>query len=126
MYGRAWDWHTLEGPCVVKHEGRYYCFYSGGRWENESYGVDYGVAEHVLGPYSSRGGENRPRVLKTIPNRVIGPGHNSIVVGPDDETQYIVYHAWDRQMRARRMFIDRLLWSAERPRCDGPTWGPAA
>jgi len=44
MYGRVWDWHTLEGPFVRKHDGRYYCFYSGGRWETESYGVDYGVA----------------------------------------------------------------------------------
>src|SRR4051794_7317039 len=36
MYGKTWDWHTLEGPCVRKHEGRYYLFYSGGRWETES------------------------------------------------------------------------------------------
>src|SRR5438105_488801 len=42
IYGQLYDWHTLEGPCVRKHEGRYYCFYSGGRWENETYGVDYG------------------------------------------------------------------------------------
>ena len=40
MYGQTWDWHTLEGPCVHKHDGRYDCFYSGGRWETESYGVD--------------------------------------------------------------------------------------
>src|SRR3712207_6961952 len=44
MYGEIYDWHTLEGPCVRKHENRYYCFYSGGRWETDSYGVDYGVA----------------------------------------------------------------------------------
>jgi len=50
MYGRFWDWHTLEGPCARKHEGRYYCFYSGGRWETENYGVDYGIADNVLGP----------------------------------------------------------------------------
>src|SRR4051812_48084861 len=29
MYGGVYDWHTLEGPCVRKHEGKYYCFYSG-------------------------------------------------------------------------------------------------
>jgi hypothetical protein len=32
MYGQVFDWHTLEGPCVRKHQGRYYCFYSGGCW----------------------------------------------------------------------------------------------
>ena len=49
MYGGVYDWHTIEGPCVRKHDGRYYCFFSSGRWENESYGVDYAVADHVHG-----------------------------------------------------------------------------
>ena len=123
MYGHAWDWHTLEGPFVRKHEGHYYCFYSGGRWETENYGVDYGVADNILGPYSDDGNENGPRVLRTIPNQVRGPGHNSIVTGPDGETEFIVYHAWDKEMKARKMFIDHLVWSADGPRCEGPTWG---
>jgi len=124
MYGRVWDWHTLEGPCVRKHGGRYYCFYSGGRWETESYGVDYGMADHVLGPYSDAGNEDGPRILRTVPNHVFGPGHNSLILGPDGETEYVVYHAWDREMKARRMCIDKLVWEPEGPRCEGPTWGP--
>jgi beta-xylosidase len=122
MYGREWDWHTLEGPAVCKRNGHYYCFYSGGRWENDTYGVDYGVADSVLGPYSDAGNEAGPRVLRTVPNRVIGPGHNTIVTGPDNVMDYIVYHAWDREMKARRMFVDELIWTAEGPRCEGPTW----
>lgn len=121
---RVWDWHTLEGPCVHKHEGRYYCFFSSGRWTAENYGVDYGVADHILGPFSDKGNEAGPRVLKTLPHHVIGPGHNSIVTGPDGETEYIVYHAWDKDMKTRQMFIDRLNWTSAGPRCDGPTWGP--
>lgn len=121
MYGETWDWHTVEGPCVRKHEGKYYCFFSGGRWEDESYGVDYVVADHPTGPFESDGGEAEPRVLQTIPGQVIGPGHNSIVTGPDGETEYIVYHAWDKTMKARRMFIDKLRWTPQGPRCDGPT-----
>ena len=122
MYGRNWDWHTLEGPCVCKHNGRYYCFYSGGCWQNDSYGVDYGVANQVMGPYSDSGNENGPRVLKTVPNHVIGPGHNSIIRGPDGETDHIVYHAWDKQMKLRRMFIDELSWTPDGPKCQGPTY----
>jgi GH43 family beta-xylosidase len=122
MYDQVWDWHTIEGPFARKHEGRYYCFYSAGRWENDTYGVDYCVADHVLGPYSDEGNESGPRVLKTIPGQVIGPGHNSIVTGPDG-SDYIVYHAWDKDMKARQMFIDRLIWTAEGPRCEGPTSG---
>lgn len=122
MYGRNWDWHTLEGPCICKHGGRYYCFYSGGCWQNDSYGVDYGVADHIMGPYSDLGNESGPRVLKTVPNHVIGPGHNSLVQGPEGETDYIVYHAWDKQMKLRRMFIDELSWTPDGPRCQGPTY----
>jgi GH43 family beta-xylosidase len=116
MYGGTYDWHTLEGPFVRKHDGRYYCFYSGGRWENETYGVDYAVADNVLGPYFDEGSENGPRVLRTLPGELIGPGHNSVVRGPDGG-DYIVYHAWDPRMTARRMFIDRLVWTN-----DGPRW----
>ena len=122
MYGKSWDWHTLEGPCVVKHDGHYYCFYSGGRWENDTYGVDYGVTDHILGPYSDAGNEVGPRVLGSVPNHVIGPGHNTIITGPDGETDYIIYHAWDKEMKARQMFIDKLAWTSEGPRCEGPTF----
>lgn len=124
MYGQTWDWHTLEGPCLCKHDGLYYCFYSGGRWETENYGVDFAVAEQVAGPYSDEGSEKGARVLRNVPGHVIGPGHNSVIAGPDGETDYIVYHAWDKEMKTRQMFIDRLSWGKDGPRCEGPTWGP--
>jgi len=117
MYGQLFDWHTLEGPCVWKHDGRYYCFYSGGRWETESYGIDYAVADEVTGPYSDDGIEAGPRVLHTVPGQFVGPGHNCIVTGPDRETEYIVYHAWDKAMKARQMHIQQLSWTTMGPRC---------
>ena len=116
MYGRTWDWHTLEGPCAVKHAGRYYCFYSGGCWENETYGVDYGLADQAMGPYSDLGNESGPRVLRTVPNRLIGPGHNSLIVGPDGN-DYLVFHAWDTNRRKRQMHIRKLDWTRHGPRC---------
>jgi beta-xylosidase len=122
MYGRRCDWHTLEGPCVVKHESRYYCFYSGGCWQTETYGVDYIVADAVMGPYADEGRAEQPRVLQTVHDRVIGPGHCSVVLGPDRITRYIVYHAWDISRTARRMCIDPLEFTPQGPRCRGPTW----
>ncbi|MDB5103101.1 MAG: glycoside hydrolase family 43 [Fibrobacteres bacterium] len=122
IYGGRYDWHTLEGPCVRKHLGRYYCFYSGGRWETEGYGVDYVVADHVLGPYAETGGETGPRILKTQPGRMLGPGHNSLVEGPDGKTTFIVYHAWDAGKTARRLCIDPLYWGLDGPSSPGPTW----
>ncbi|GFE71695.1 glycoside hydrolase family 43 protein [Chroococcus sp. FPU101] len=122
MYGKIYDWHTLEGPCVRKHYNRYYCFYSGGRWDSENYGVDYGVADHVMGPYSDVGSESGARVLRTVPDVVLGPGHNSIALSPHGQAEYVVYHAWDAKMEARRMYIDLLIWTPKGPRCQGPTW----
>jgi beta-xylosidase len=120
MYGQIFDWHTLEGPAVRKRGGKYYCLFSGGCYENETYGVDYAVADTVEGPYSDEGGERGPRVLRTVPGRVLGPGHLSIVTGPDGG-DYIAYHAWDPGMTARRMFMDPLIWTPDGPRCPGPS-----
>ena len=121
MYGRTWDWHTLEGPCVRKRDGRYYLMYSGGAWEEPTYGVSYAVAEHPLGPF--REPRTGPVVLQTLEGRVLGPGHNSVVEGPDGE-DYIVYHAWDAQRTRRQMWIDRFVWGADGPERSGPTTEP--
>ncbi len=123
IYGGIYDWHTLEGPCAKFHDGKYYCLYSGGRWENDTYGLDYAVADSPMGPWRSLNGPS-PRLLRSVPGKVIGPGHNSIVTGPDGVTDFLVYHAWDAAMTARRMCIDKLLWTEEGPKCNGPTWTP--
>ena len=118
MYGGVYDWHTLEGPCVRKHDGRYYCFFSSGRWENESYGVDYAVSDNVMGPYTCDATAEGARVLRTIPGRLIGPGHNSIAQSPDG-VDYIVYHAWNAQMTMRQMYVEPIVWTSNGPRCEG-------
>lgn len=124
LYGQTWSaWHTVEGPCVVAHGGRYYCFYSGGNWQTEDYGVSYAVADHPLGPWH-HAPEPGPVVLRQRSGQVLGPGHNSYIIGPDAQTEFLVYHAWDAQRTARRMCIDRLLWTANGPRCLGPSIAP--
>jgi beta-xylosidase len=122
MYGRVFDWHTLEGPFVVLRDGRYYCFYSGGCWRTDTYGVDYVVADSVLGPYSDAGAEQGPRILRTVPERVMGPGHCSVISDPDVGSHVLVYHAWGPDMTARRLCIDALSFGASGPRSPGPTW----
>jgi arabinan endo-1,5-alpha-L-arabinosidase len=122
-YGRRWDaWYTVEGPFVVKRDGRYFCFFSGGAWREPSYGVSYAVADDPLGPWHVAQGEG-PLVLKTVPGRVLGPGHASIVASPDGR-DWLVYHAWDPDATARTMRIDELLWTPDGPRCDGPSTEP--
>lgn len=123
LYGRVWDaWHTVEGPFVVFHEDRYYCLYSGGAWHGPDYGVGFAVADDVLGPYTEP--QSGPVVLRGVRDYVLGPGHNSVVPGPDGVTDLVAYHAWDPARTARRLCIDPLRWVDQAPVCDGPTWTP--
>lgn len=122
MYGAIYDWHTLEAPFVVKRMTRYWCFYSGGPWTTADYGVSYAVADSPLGPFVEPPTDG-PALLRTRPGALIGPGHNSLVEGPDG-ADYIVYHAWDPEFGARRMCIDRIEWTADGPRTAGPTAEP--
>jgi beta-xylosidase len=122
IYGQVWEvWHTVEGAFVVFHAGRYYLLYSGGAWTTSDYGVGYAVADSVLGPY--REPEVGPVVLRGVPGHVRGPGHNSVVLGPDDQTEFIAYHAWDAAHTARCLCLDPLVWKPEGPRCT-PSWTP--
>ena len=124
MYGGLYDWHTLEGPAVIVRDGVYYCMYSGGCWQTSRYGVDYVTAKKVDGPWTDESTPDGPRVLRGIEDRVLGPGHHSVVVGPNGVDPYVCYHAWDPGMTRRRMCIDKLVFTAEGPRCDGPSTGP--
>jgi arabinan endo-1,5-alpha-L-arabinosidase len=121
MYGQVYDWHTLEGPYVRKHEGRYYCFFSGGNWQTDTYRVGFAVADHPLGPWTEPAGV--PPVLETVVGHVIGPGHNSVTTTPQG-LDVIVYHAWDPALTARRLCVDPLLWRDTGPVADGPSFEP--
>lgn len=121
VYGRSFNWHTIEGPYVVKRGRHYYCFYSGANWQTPRYGVDYVTARHPLGPWTGQG--DHARVLRGVPGQVRGPGHHSIVTGPDGRIQYMVYHAWDATMKQRQMWLDKLVWTRDGPRCT-PTFTP--
>lgn len=126
MYGRVFDWHTLEGPFVAAHAGRYWCLYSGGCWQTPGYGVDYVVADALLGPWHDEGAEAGPRVLRSVPDHVLGPGHCSVVTGPDGRTQHLAYHAWDLRADHRRLCIDPLQFTPAGPRSPGPSWSEQA
>lgn len=102
MYGRTYDWHTLEGPAVVHTEGRYWLTYSAGNWTNESYRVSWAVADSPLGPWTPAP-EEAPPLLSTTGD-LIGPGHNSLVEAPDGHLR-IVFHAWDAARTRREMHI---------------------
>jgi len=120
VYGQTFDWHTIEGACVLKHDGRYYCLYSGANYQTPRYGLDYAVADQPLGPYTGQG--QTARLLHSVADCVRGPGHNDVTLAPDGQTEYLVYHAWDHEMKVRQMCIDKLVWTPDGPQCLGPTF----
>ncbi len=115
MYGAIYDWHTIEGAFIWKFGAKYYCFYSGGRWDSARYGVDYVVGARTEGPYADSSTEDGPRILRTVDETVIGPGHSSIILGPDGNTTYICYHAWNAERTIRQPYLTKLNWDNDGP-----------
>ena len=118
-------WHTVEGPTVLKRKGIYYEMFSGGNWQNTTYGVSFAVSESMANTdewlqYSD--GENVLPILRTIPDSVIGPGHNSVIRGPNNRELYCVYHRWTDAGRV--MAIDRMDFAGSRIFVIGATNSP--
>ena len=121
-------WHTVEGPFVLKRKGRYYQMFSGGNWQNVTYGVSYATSQEVQpeGEWQQDcDGERVAPVLRTLPEAgIIGPGHNSVVRGPDNRQLFCVYHRWQPEIEARVPAIDRLEWVGDRLLVLGPSSTP--
>jgi beta-xylosidase len=120
-------WHTVEGPFVLYHNGLYYQMFSGGNWQNVSYGVSYAVTRDLTTTEEwaqAADGERILPILRTIEGKVIGPGHNSVVVGPDGSELWCIYHRWSHDRRARQMAIDRLVFESDELKVLGPSTTP--
>lgn len=120
-------WHTVEGPFILKHKGRYYEMFSGGNWQNLTYGVSYALSETLTNPDEWRqvaDGTTVLPILRTLPGQVIGPGHNSVVRGPDNRQLYCVYHCWSADGTSRTLAIDPQDWVGERMLILGPSTTP--
>ena len=118
-------WHTVEGSFALKRKGRYYQMFSGGNWTNQSYGVAYARSDRIDRPDEwdqPCDGAAAPLVLRTLPGLVTGPGHNSVVRGPDNRQLYCVYHRWVDG--ARVLAIDPLDWAGDRLIVLGPSHTP--
>ena len=95
---------VTEGPFMIVHGGSYYLFYSGNSYANASYAVGVAKCSSVTGPCTKPAG---PIVTST--STWVGPGHNSVVVGPGGDL-YAVYHAWNAAHDARYPLVDQITW----------------
>jgi beta-xylosidase len=120
MYGQVFDWHTLEGPAVVRRLGSYWMTFSAGAWTGPGYAVSWARAPDPRGPWTHAPAAEA-RLLATDGD-LIGPGHNSIVTAPDGGDA-IAFHAWDASRTARQMHIAPIEFRPSGPRVGEPAGG---
>jgi beta-xylosidase len=99
---------VTEGPWMLKHKGLYHLMYSGSGADGPDYGIGYATSKSPLGPFTKYSGNPIAR----RGDGVFGPGHHSVVTGPDGKL-WMVYHqqnsekiGWDRFLAIDPMWFD--------------------
>ena len=99
--------------------------FSGGNWQQPTYGVGFAGSSVIAGETEWEqfcDGTRRLPILRTIPETVIGPGHNSVILGPNGRELFCVYHSWVNDERV--LSIDRMDFAGNRVFVLGPTVTP--
>jgi arabinan endo-1,5-alpha-L-arabinosidase len=122
---------AYEGAYILKREGWYYLFASTGtccEGVKSTYRTVVGRSENFMGPYFDRTGgsmnDNKHEILIQGNERFAGTGHNSEIVSDNSGTDWIFYHAVDRQNpRGRVLMLDEIKWSGGWPFVTGASPG---
>jgi len=112
-----------EGPFVVKHNKKYYLFYSANFFASPEYSVGYAVSNSPIGPFEKA--KENPILKKT--DYISGPGHNSVIKTQDGKEYFIVYHTQmgKKGTHLRQLAIDRLIFTNDgKIKVLGPTHMP--
>lgn len=105
---QPWEGDTIENPNMVQFRGVTYLFFSGNNYENANYATGYAICAGPEGP-CVRQNRGAP-LLSTQSTGNLGPGGGSAFV--DGNSLRMIYHAWDRVGRLRRMHIAS-FWQRE-------------
>ena len=101
----------VEGPFMLKRQGKYYFMWSEGGWGGPDYSVAYAIADSPFGPFERVG-----KILQQDPGVATGAGHHSVIHIPGKDEWYIVYHRrplGDTDMNHRQTCIDRMEFDDE-------------
>lgn len=101
----------VEGPFMLKRDGKYYFMWSEGGWGGPDYCVAYAIADNPLGPFERIG-----KILEQDPEVGTGAGHHSVIRNPETGEYFIVYHrhpVGSRGGSERVVCIDPLEFDAE-------------
>ena len=101
----------VEGPCMIKRNGKYFFLWSSGKWNKGDYHVNYGVSESPLGPF-----KKEKEILATDNVIANAPGHNGYVYLPERDEYIIAYHRrpMDNQTRDGRVLcLDAMIFRGD-------------
>jgi len=77
----------VEGPFMLKRNGKYYFMWSEGGWGGPDYSVAYAISDSPFGPFERVG-----KILQADPEVATGAGHHSVIKGKGKDEYYIIYH----------------------------------
>lgn len=120
----AWEtssnYRVIEGPFVLKHQGRYYLSFSCNHTESPDYAIGYAVSENPMGPFKKY--RDNPILAKTA--LVAGVGHHSFFRRFEDDHLMCVYHRHysTSQNYPRQVCLDEASFEGDLLRINGPTF----
>jgi beta-xylosidase len=97
---------VTEGPFMLKHNGIYYLMYSGTGADSPNYGIGYATSKSPLGPFVKF--EGNPIAHRE--GKVLGPGHHSVIEGPDHKLWLIYHQKWNAEKNFHRFLAIDPLW----------------
>jgi len=110
-----------EGSTLFKRDGKYYMTYTGNHVFSKGYRVDYAVGTNPLTGFV-RDADNP--ILISTEGPTVGLGHNTVVVGPNLDARYIIYHNLEGKGIVgplRHMGMDRIVFNGDKMSVLGPT-----
>ncbi len=94
------DWTVTEGPTVLKHDGRYYFFYSANDFRNPDYAVGYAIGSSPYGPWEKYSGN--PIISRKV-SGMKGSGHGDFFRDETNRLQYVMHtHHSDSTVSPRK------------------------
>ena len=102
---QPWELDVVEAPWMVRHGGKYYLLYSGGRFSDASYAMGYAIASAPTGPFI----KSLTNPILAAKDDVVGPGGGSVVIGPHGG-DWLIYHGRAVAGGARTLRVDPLVW----------------
>lgn len=98
--------HVTEGPFMLKRKGTYYLMYSGTGADSPNYGIGYATSKSPLGPFVKHPGNP----IAQRGGKVLGPGHHSVIEGPDKKLWLVYHQKWEADTSFHRFLAIDPLW----------------